>query len=223
MRACAYAERGRGFTLIEAMVAMAIFAFIGVAAYSLLSSTGRLKESGEVRFRALSGLQLGMRQLEEDFSQFAARPVNGPGAKPAPALDASPEDAVVALTRAGWRNPLGVQRSGLQRVEWALDEDGRLLRRYRKDLDALDPDETVERVFVEAVESFELRYMDEKGQWLEEWPPESSPGTAASASPASPASPAGTDLGKEQPVPAAVEVRMKQSQIGEVFRVIPLR
>ena len=220
MRACTYAERGRGFTLIEAMVAMAIFAFIGVAAYSLLSSTGRLKESGEVRFRALSGLQLAMRQLEEDFSQFVPRPVAGPGAKPAPALDASPEDAVVALTRAGWRNPLGAQRSGLQRVWWALDEDGRLLRRYRKDLDDLDPDETVERVFAEAVESFELRYMDEKGQWLEEWPPESSPGTAASASPASPA---GTDLGKEQPVPAAVEVRMKQSQIGEVFRVIPLR
>jgi general secretion pathway protein J len=223
MRACAHAERGRGFTLIEAMVAMAIFAFIGVAAYSLLSSTGRLKESGEVRFRALSGLQLGMRQIDEDFSQFAARPVNGPGAKAAPALDASPEDAVVALTRAGWRNPLGVQRSGLQRVWWALDEDGRLLRRYRKDLDDLDPDETVERVFVEAVESFELRYMDEKGQWIEEWPPESGPGTAASAASAAPVSPAATDIGKEVPVPVAVEVRIKQSQIGEVLRVIPLR
>jgi len=62
--------------------------------------------------------------------------------------------------------------------------------------------------------------MDEKGQWLAEWPPESGPGTAASAAPVSPA---GTDIGKEVPVPVAVEVRIKQSQIGEVLRVIPLR
>ena len=217
MRACPAGRRGRGFTLIEAMVAMAIFAFIGVAAYTLLSSTGRLKESGELRFRVLSGLQLGMRQIEEDFSQFAARPVAGPGGKPVPALDASPVDAVVALTRAGWRNPLGAQRSGLQRVEWALDDDGRLLRRYRKSLDDLDPDETVERVFAEAVESVELRYMDEKGKWLDEWPPAVGPGTAAGAAPAGP------ETGRQEPVPLAVEVRIKQAQIGEVFRVIPLR
>ena len=217
MKACTLGQHGRGFTLIEAMVAMAIFAFIGVAAYTLLSSTGRLKESGEVRFRALSGLQLGMRQIDEDFSQFAARPVAGPGAKPVPALDASPVDAVVAFTRAGWRNPLGAQRSGLQRVEWVLDDDGRLLRRYRKNLDDLDPDETVERVFAEAVESVELRYMDEKGKWLEDWPPAGGPGTTANTTPAGP------DTGKQEPVPLAVEVRIKQAQIGEVFRVIPLR
>jgi type II secretion system protein J len=91
---------------------MAIFSFIGVAAYTLLASTGRLKESGDAGYAALAGMQLALRQLEEDFSQFSPRPVSSGGRENSPALDAEPEDAVVEFTRAGWRNPLGMPRSG---------------------------------------------------------------------------------------------------------------
>ena len=129
-----------GFTLIEALVALSIFSFIGVAAYQLLSSTSRLRESGETRFRAVSGLQLAMRQLDEDFSQFAARPIpTGRGEHDA-ALDTEPADAEIEFTRAGWRNPLGLPRASLQRVAWILDDENRLLRRYRLNLDDADPE-----------------------------------------------------------------------------------
>jgi general secretion pathway protein J len=70
-------HRVRGFTLIEMLVALTIFSFIGVAAYQLLSSTGRLQESGETRFRALAGLQAALRLLDEDLTQFAPRTVAG--------------------------------------------------------------------------------------------------------------------------------------------------
>jgi len=211
--------RQRGFTLLEALVAMAIFSFIGVASYSLLASTGRLKESGDAGYRSLSGLQLAMRQIEEDVSQFAPRPVAAAGSEPDAAIDASPDDAVFALTRAGWRNPLSLPRSGLQRVEWVLDEDGRLLRRYRRDIDDNDPEERVEREYLDGVDAFELRYMDDNGKWLEDW------STEASAASQAPGSVPGTGATARPPapVPVAVEVKISQARIGEVNRVIPLR
>lgn len=210
-------RRPSGFTLLEALVAMAIFSFIGVAAYTLLASTARLKESGDAGYEALTGLQLALRQVDEDFSQFAARPVASGGREASPALDPEPEDAVVELTRAGWRNPLGLARSGLQRVSWVLDEDGNLSRRYRRAIDDNDPDETVERIYLSNIESFELRYLDDKGKWLDRWPPESTvtarpPEAAGEASAKQP-----------EPVPFAVEVRLAHATLGEVNRVIPLR
>lgn len=209
-----------GFTLIEALVALSIFSFIGVAAYQLLSSTSRLRESGETRFRAVSGLQLAMRQLDEDFSQFAARPIpTGRGEHDA-ALDTEPADAEIEFTRAGWRNPLGLPRASLQRVAWILDDENRLLRRYRLNLDDADPDETVERVYLESVEEIGFRYLDEKGRWGDAWPPEPSPGDAVTGTDASGQQKKNED---EEPVPVAVEVRIVQQQIGEVLRVIPIR
>lgn len=208
----------RGFTLLEALVAMAIFSFIGVAAYTLLASTGRLKESGDAGYEALAGVQLALRQLDEDFSQFAPRAIGG-GSDDSPALDAAPEDAVVEFTRSGWRNPQGMPRSGLQRVAWALDDEGRLLRRYRRSIDDNDPEEQVERIYVSQVESFEIRYLDEKGKWFEEWPPES----AVEARPQSSGATAPAGTAAIEPVPIAVEVRLSQLRIGELSRVIPLR
>lgn len=212
--------RQQGFTLLEALVAMAIFSFIGVAAYNLLASTGRLKESGDAGYAALSGMQLAMRQIEEDVSQFTPRSVAGKGREGSDALDAAPEDAVVEFTRAGWRNPLGLPRSGLQRVAWAVDEDGRLLRRYRRVIDDTDPDELLERVYVSEVTSLELRYLDDKGKWQESWPPET---TVASAPPEAGEGGSVTAAGiPPEPVPVAIDVRIEHARLGELNRVIPL-
>jgi general secretion pathway protein J len=209
-----------GFTLIEALVALSIFSFIGVAAYQLLSSTSRLRESGESRFRAVTGLQLAMRQLDEDFSQFAARPIPTGRAEADPALDTEPADADIEFTRAGWRNPLGLPRAKLQRVAWILDEQDRLLRRYRLNLDDADPDETVERVYAEGVEELAFRFLDDKGRWGDAWPPESS---ARDAAPGTDAAGRARKDKNEEPVPVAVEVTIVHAQVGEVQRVIAIR
>lgn len=220
MRSLRSRRPSRGFTLIEALVALSIFSFIGVAAYQLLSSTSRLRESGEARFRAVSGLQLALRQLDEDVSQLAPRPIPTGREEHDPALDPAPVDADIAFTRAGWRNPLGLARARLQRVEWVLDEEDRLLRRYRLNLDDADPDETVERMYVEGVEEFAFRYLDAEGRWGETWPPETSPREAATGTDAQGQS--GEDE-EDEPLPVAVEVRIVHQQVGEVRRVIAVR
>src|SRR5262249_6995453 len=159
----------------------------------------------EERFQVLSGLQGTIRALDEDFSEFCPRALVRPGSDPELALDAAPQDAVIVFTRAGWRNPLGVARSGLQRVSWLLDDDGRLVRRYRRELDNPDPHEVNERVMLEGVDKFTLRYMDDKGKWQEKWPPPSTqPTTQATGTSAKP---------PPEPVPVAIEVTLVQKQV----------
>ncbi len=61
-------------------------------------------------------------------------------------------------------NPLGAERSTLQRVRYRLD-DGKLLREHWLVLDAtLDP-EPVKRVLLDGVSSLKLRFLDDARDW----------------------------------------------------------
>ena len=209
-------RRDRGFTLLEALLALAIVAVIGVAAYQLLDSTARLKSGGEVRYRALGELQRGVRLLEEDFAHAVVVPGAGNDAEDPAALDSAPAEGVFALTRTGWRNPLALPRSRLQRVSWDVDEDGRLLRRAWPGVETGKAEDAQLRVVAEGVESLELRFLDASGDWQDAWPPEDARvATAAETAGAAP-QPAAA-------LPVAVELRLVQQQLGEVIRVVPLR
>jgi general secretion pathway protein J len=206
-------SRNSGFTLIEAMIALSIFSFLGVAAYQLLSSTAALKEAGDKRFEVLSGLQSALRLLEEDLMQLSPRSVAGASADRLPALDGAPALGVLELTRSGLRNPLGLPRSRLQRVAWEVDDEGTLLRHTWFDVDARNDTEPLTRVVVADVESLSLRFRDAEGIWGETWPPRES--TTAPGVP--------DDETVAEPLPQAIEVHLMHKQIGELVRVIPVR
>lgn len=202
-------RRMGGFTLIEALVSLAIFSVLGVGAYRLLDSTATLMTGGEQRFAAVSGTQTALRLLEEDFTQLSPRPVAVANGKQSPALDAAPAAGIVEFTRSGWRNPLGAARSSLQRVVWDIDPDGRLLRRYRGSIDQPENVEPVVRMVTDGIEALELRYLDERGEWQEQWPP-----------------PPVSDKPEDDTaawLPRAVEIHLVHQRIGEVSRLVSLR
>lgn len=206
-------RRAAGFTLLEAMIAISIFSFIGAGAYQLLSSTGSLQERGAARYAALAGFQLAIRLLDDDLSQVQARPLGvTPDADAPPSLTSSPEQGAFEFTRNGWRNPLGEPRSRLQRVAWELDDDGNLLRRYWRDAAHESGDDGVARVLLGDIEELEVRYLDGTGKWSDAWPPD-----------AGGALPEGARRPLREPLPDAVEVTVHHRVLGEVKRVVPLR
>jgi general secretion pathway protein J len=166
--------RGRGFTLLELLVALFIAAVMFAMGYGAITQALTSRDSLKEQQARLLELQTAVRVLEQDFMQLAPRPVRQAiGDEPAqPALlGAVPgTQPIVALTRGGWANPAGLQRPGLQRVAYFL-ENGTLRREYWNVLDPTLASTTTKRDLMTHVKAVTLRYLDQAHQWQEQWPP----------------------------------------------------
>ena len=68
-------RRARGFTLMEVLVALAIFAIIGAASARLLRDAVTQSQSLGTREAALAALVRSLFIFEQDVQQWVARPV----------------------------------------------------------------------------------------------------------------------------------------------------
>ena len=124
-----------GFTLLEILVAMAIFTLIGLASTAVLSSVIDSDELSTERFGKLQTLQRAMLTLERDILQATARPIRVEGETNPVVLSGGgdlfqSETDGLGLVRSGWHNPqLMLPRSTLQAVAYRLQE-GQLQRLY---------------------------------------------------------------------------------------------
>ncbi len=130
-----------GFTLVEALVALTLFALIAGAGAAVLS----ISIDNRLAVRAVSdrmaGLQRTRSLLRADLGQAVSRRTRDRDGEPHPLALAGrtqPGDPVLTLTRAGWSNAGDAGRSSLQRVEYRLVE-GRLERRISPFLDGSRP------------------------------------------------------------------------------------
>ena len=203
--------RGRGFTLLELLVAMFIAAVMFAMGYGAITQALTSRDSLKEQQAHLLELQTAVRVLEQDFMQLAPRPVRQAiGDEPAqPALlGAVPgTQPIVALTRGGWANPAGLQRPGLQRVAYFL-ENGTLRREYWNVLDPTLASTTTKRDLMTHVKAVTLRYLDQAHQWQEQWPP----GTAAIR----------TQEWTLRQRPLAVEITLDTEGWGKVVRIIEI-
>lgn len=224
-------ETQRGFTLLELVVALAIFALLGVGAYRVLSGALVANDRAAARDDEFRRLQKAVRTLEADLAQTVERSVRGDYGDAEPVFVGTADS--LTLTRAGWPNPWGAKRSTLQRVDYHIgtDADGAdgaaqtgdaktaartgaevgtradsqvfLIRRFWRVLDRA-PDSASSRAALLPVDRLGLRYLDSAGQWLQQWPPVGQSGVA-------------------QALPAVVEVTIDTPAFGEIRRLLAVR
>ena len=81
---------------------------------------------------------------------------------------------LIDLTRAGWSNTAGQQRSTLQRVSYALVGDV-IQRSYQVNLDTVQGNTPVVQDLLSGVKAVQLRYLDGNQAWQTQWPPATLP------------------------------------------------
>ncbi len=167
-----HTKHTHGFTLLEILVALTVFAVIGVVSAQLMSQTVRSNENLSERGVRLTDIHRAMQAVQRDVMQLTNRPVkdefSGPGDAPLPPLMIG-TDGALELSRSGWRNPLQLPRSEVQRVAYRWEDD-KLIRGYWLVLDRAPDSEPVQQVVLEGVSQVEFFALDVSGNEYAFWP-----------------------------------------------------
>lgn len=168
-------RRENGFTLIELVVALALFAVIYVVTFETLSTVLNGSEIVNAEQKRWHDLDMTFLQMKEDLNFANNRQIRDGNGGLLPALMGGPTDSralsrpTLEISRSGLVALNGNRETGLRRVGYRLKERN-LYREIWPVLDRKYDSEPASLLLANDVEDFSVRYLDKNGQWSNEWP-----------------------------------------------------
>ncbi|MFT5011883.1 MAG: general secretion pathway protein J [Patiriisocius sp.] len=163
-------KRPSGFTLLEVLVAMAIFSVIGLGAQQMLRTIIDTHEKTRDQIQGFSELSRAFVILGRDISQTVPRGIRDEYGESLPPLMLASGPYFIELTRTGWSNPIGSARSNLQRVAYELNAEGEIERHFWLVLDRAEDSEPISQTVLTGVDDFQIQLLTEKGESTSVWP-----------------------------------------------------
>lgn len=194
-------NRQSGFTLLELLIAISIFAIVSVMAYGGLRSIINTSQHTQMVSQRFASVQKLFLLMSQDLLLAVNRPVRDEFGDAVPAFDArlSERRNLLSITRSGM-SALQSPHQVIQRVSYRL-EDGRLHRLVWPVLDRVQSSEPRSVMLLSGVKSAEFAFLGDV-DWLDYWP------VATLAS---------TDV-----MPRAVSIQLNIKGVGEIQRILPL-
>lgn len=137
-------QQDAGLTLVEMLVALVLFALVGLASFGMLDAIIKTRDRTEGRLDAVVQLDRALAIFSRDLGQSLP--------------DRSLADGLLAFSL----YDTGTQISLTYRVQ-----DGVLWRSMQTDLTAAALDQQV----INGIEAADWRFLDPAGSWVDTWPP----------------------------------------------------
>ncbi|TVP60266.1 MAG: type II secretion system protein GspJ [Halomonadaceae bacterium] len=212
-----------GFTLLEILIAVLITGMLGLGIWQVMNGLMASREAVDRVSGEFEKVHRTIMLLERDLFQAVDRAVKDGFGDSRPAMSSLEQDAILTLTRQGWRNPLGERRSELQRVAWEYDDmDQTLNRNYWTVLDRAQNTEPREQQLLERVLAVEVRFLNRENEWQDNWPAgnNNATGSAAFDDDGNPVDEVAVP--PSGGLPLAVEFTLEHERFGIITRLIDL-
>lgn len=160
-------KHARGFTLLEIMVALAVFALLagitGSAMYHAFDMRAKVAKQSD----RLLDVQKAIAIISRDTEQLSMRPVRGNEMHLFPAFIGKGQ--YVEYTRGGLTNPQSLeQRSTLKRIALVCDGQNLIRRRFEV-LDSTERTRFIDTVLIPNVTACRFEFLNKNLQSLTEW------------------------------------------------------
>lgn len=197
-----HSARNKGFTLLEVLVAIGVFAMLSLSAYQVLNGVQRSNVQSQEHNQRISEIQRAMIIMGNDFSQIVARQTRSNDEEPSKKLVESGEylfdssSQGILFVRDGWQNPEAMfPRSDVTKVGYRIVDDNleRVWFRYPDNTAGTEP---LVKVILPNVTEMKLEFYTDK-RWIKNWDSE----------------------GK---LPEGIKVTLKLKDFGDIDRVFVL-
>lgn len=151
----------QGYTLIEVIIALAIFAILGTISVGLLGRSFDTSARLKAKIDPLAELQLAVARMDRDIAQIVERGTSS----------FIGQTNYAEFIRGGLVIPDEDEaKSTLKRVALLCGNNGALTRKTWTRVDPLNPDDFQEQALMHHIENCEFSYLGKDSTWVSEWP-----------------------------------------------------